>query len=948
MEHATVIRSLDCSSNVKHTPPPPLVPIKILPEARSFGGLFNRREKIVQHSSLSQSLLKRCCAMRQVFSLEPVSADGDLQCDFGGATRRVTQLSDGTLIAEGLAAEHAIPERNWGEVMDAATPWGGTVIRAASAADIAALPPFFRTWDGDEYKIPRMYSLEGCHEVHSAQDGGAGKFNCVLLRLPMGRALVSAVRGAGVQSARRAGVFALTPYSQLVTGIQPRHYGFWVVYPHVAGLCGTAGGEMDVRTALGYPHTIASRAFVCMAEVTSRSRFVPIKAVQAMLASTLSKAPLPAPSPPQQCSPHMPQCSTPSVHQRSASEEPHQCAALSDEHQQCSSPDAHSQQCSAPADHQHATPSEQQCSPPRQMHMSPAPLLSSSTKGAAASATGCASTREPAVKREVQVDVPVMRDSAQQTAQKRRRVGAEGEMAAAGIGNSETLVDLMHVLHQREWLPLDVMQVNKALYEGTATNVNVEVWLNAACRRKCTIALASTFVRRCIVKLHLFGHFCASLQQVQPLGWSAIKSLMLYKFKGGITVLPPNLEQLSLNRTVLDAKMMRMITTTAPASLRTLKLLRCPIVCHAKHLNLPGTLRTFVCARYLRGSAELSLSARTFCFCLPEGLKRHHLDQWDVPDGASFPASLQSLHLQQCVIGYESHVHVGAAKRRSNLPHSERREGVRLPERLRTLALACCDFNCGFGDLPPSLVDFTANGHNPANLSADEDDRSDARAGDPCCIPSSALYTMCHPFVWSLAPLPPGLVRLDLGDFLSCRELPSPLPRALEYLHISDGFNGRLESLPASLKTLVLGYHYDTRLDALPARLMHLCLGCKYNHPLGPLPDTLEQLETYDYGEFNHDLGPLPSSLRVLRLTGNFAQPLPRLLEGLRELRVGRSFNHPLTSLPSTLETLFIESLSYDHSIEPVPVSLTHVRRRVGHYFNVIDEEYRDGVRVTV
>ncbi|KAG5179877.1 hypothetical protein JKP88DRAFT_326022 [Tribonema minus] len=383
-------------------------------------------------------------------------------------------------------------------------------------------------------------------------------------------------------------------------------------------------------------------------------------------------------------------------------------------------------------------------------------------------------------------------------------------MAADGEGNpQDTLMDTMTVLLQQQCLPFGVVHTSKAFCEGIAASTGVR--LDAACQSDVMAALASTFVRRCIVKLHLSGHFPASLQQAQPLGWSSITSLTLHKFKGGISSLPPNLEQLCLNRTVLDAEMMHVMTTTAPASLHTLKLLRCPIACAVEELKLPTTLRTFACAQDTRGASELPCCTRAFRIRLPDGLQHLHLMLWGVLEGTPFPTSLESLHLQCCAIGNEQGNNHSQQQR-------DRHDGVRVPAGLRKLAVADCEFNSGFGDLPPSLITFDASRDNGANLANADHDECD----EMC---DGYLF---NPYTWSLAPLPPGLVHLDLRDL--------------------DVYDAPLGPLPCTLQFLHMGWQFGKELGPLPPGLTHLQLGRSYNRALGPLPHTLQQLETASDG----------------------------------------------------------------------------------------------------
>eukprot|EP00611_Tribonema_gayanum_P009901 TRINITY_DN19789_c0_g1_i1.p1 TRINITY_DN19789_c0_g1~~TRINITY_DN19789_c0_g1_i1.p1 ORF type:complete len:539 (-),score=104.52 TRINITY_DN19789_c0_g1_i1:58-1605(-) len=515
-------------------------------------------------------------------------------------------------------------------------------------------------------------------------------------------------------------------------------------------------------------------------------------------------------------------------------------------------------------------------------------------------------------------------------------------MAAYGLSNTDFLLDVMEVLLRKECLPLNTVYANKALFNGIAASV--EVRLDADLQSEWTAALASTFSRRRIVKLHLSGQFFKSLQQVQPFGWNAIMSLTLYKFQGGITALPPNLQQLCLHRTELDADMIHIITTTAPASLHSLELLRCSTPYAAENISFPSTLRTFVCARTWANAQPF---ARAFRYCLPEGLRHLHLAQWHVPDGMLFPASLESLYLQQCIIGTRlggngEGDNTGEAPGSHELQQQhEERNGMRLPAGLRVLVLAGCDYKRSLGILPPHLVSFTAHDcFSCDSLKNDWEDDADASALGERWI-TTTRYT------WSLAPLPLGLVRLQLGSFNDYNSPLGPLPCTLEYLEAGYSFSGELGPLPASLKTLIIGGRYTAPLSALPASLTHLRLESSiylqgYNHPLGLLPATLQILEID--GEFNHDLGRLVPSLRELCFDGEFAQPLQRLPEGLTTLRLGADFNHPLGPLPSTLEGLVITSGEYPHSIDPIPASLTRLWRM--HGGDLILAAYKNGVRV--
>eukprot|EP00611_Tribonema_gayanum_P027937 TRINITY_DN7032_c0_g2_i1.p2 TRINITY_DN7032_c0_g2~~TRINITY_DN7032_c0_g2_i1.p2 ORF type:complete len:171 (+),score=45.72 TRINITY_DN7032_c0_g2_i1:500-1012(+) len=156
--------------------------------------------------------------------------------------------------------------------------------------------------------------------------------------------------------------------------------------------------------------------------------------------------------------------------------------------------------------------------------------------------------------------------------------------------------------------------------------------------------------------------------------------------------------------------MMHIVANTAPASLRSLELLWCPTACTTTDdFNLPATLHTLVYARPFEEAASAQPSAKAFQHALPGGLQRLHLVNWGVPDGMPFPDSVESLFLQNCTIGGAPGAFGGTESiHNDQLLRHNRRDGVRLPAALRAVALAQCDFNCGFGDLPPRLVDFTA------------------------------------------------------------------------------------------------------------------------------------------------------------------------------------------------------------------------------------------------
>jgi len=141
----------------------------------------------------------------------------------------------------------------------------------------------------------------------------------------------------------------------------------------------------------------------------------------------------------------------------------------------------------------------------------------------------------------------------------------------------------------------------------------------------------------------------------------------------------------------------------------------------------------------------------------------------------------------------------------------------------------------------------------------------------------------------------------------------------------------------ATMQTLVLPEGFDHPIDvkSLP-RLRVLSLAQGFNHPLDDLPDTLTDLTLRFRGtSYTHSLDQLPCSLKKLRLDQvEIQQPLDRLPADLTELDLRWSdFSHPLDRLPRHLHTLIL-SATFDHSLDTLPSTLTHLDLSDAYLFN--------------
>ncbi|KAG5183858.1 hypothetical protein JKP88DRAFT_315896 [Tribonema minus] len=211
---------------------------------------------------------------------------------------------------------------------------------------------------------------------------------------------------------------------------------------------------------------------------------------------------------------------------------------------------------------------------------------------------------------------------------------------------------------------------------------------------------------------------------------------------------------------------------------------------------------------------------------------------------------------------------------------------------------------------------------------------------------------------WAIAPLPHGLVRLNItycqwathGGLMT--PALAPLPHALEVLTVSTGGDAAdsvhpiLGQLPQCLTVLDLRSMntFNSALGLLPPSLTSLRLGSGFTQALGELPESLTELrlarnpyviDEDEYSLFDQPLGRLPPAMQVLDLDSNlnFNHTLGCLPVTLRELRLGEAFDHPLQKLPPALEVLELGD-AFRQEVQPeLPSTLRMFR--MGARFNV-------------
>lgn len=132
---------------------------------------------------------------------------------------------------------------------------------------------------------------------------------------------------------------------------------------------------------------------------------------------------------------------------------------------------------------------------------------------------------------------------------------------------------------------------------------------------------------------------------------------------------------------------------------------------------------------------------------------------------------------------------------------------------------------------------------------------------------------------------------------------------------------------PESLQCLSLGDKFDQQIDEVqwPNTLKSLSFGDKFNGDVCgvQLPNTLESLSIGDTFQQPVDYLTLPSTLQELRFGSSFNWPLDHLhLHHLRSLTLGKDFKQSLAALPSTLQTLILESTMIPTDLPILPRTL--------------------------
>lgn len=137
-------------------------------------------------------------------------------------------------------------------------------------------------------------------------------------------------------------------------------------------------------------------------------------------------------------------------------------------------------------------------------------------------------------------------------------------------------------------------------------------------------------------------------------------------------------------------------------------------------------------------------------------------------------------------------------------------------------------------------------------------------------------------------------------------------------------WKGSLSWLPDNITHLELPNNYNEPLLKLPNNLKILKLGLRYNQNIN-LPEGLEQfICVYEHMDLWNQNIVYPKSLKKLILGNKFNQPLDNLPPNLETLMINSYiFNHPLDNLPYNLKHLIIISCSnFDKSLDNLPATL--------------------------
>ncbi len=143
------------------------------------------------------------------------------------------------------------------------------------------------------------------------------------------------------------------------------------------------------------------------------------------------------------------------------------------------------------------------------------------------------------------------------------------------------------------------------------------------------------------------------------------------------------------------------------------------------------------------------------------------------------------------------------------------------------------------------------------------------------------------------------------------------------------GLNQPVDKFPESLRFLVLGFLFNSPLPILPPSLTHLSFGGSlfnlagtFNYAIQNLPSSLTFLEFNDSFNDPVDFTSTPN-LTHLIFGESFNQPVDGYLpNALTHLHFGEDFNLPLGHLPQHLTHLFLNGMSYRHTLRTLPYSL--------------------------
>ena len=179
-----------------------------------------------------------------------------------------------------------------------------------------------------------------------------------------------------------------------------------------------------------------------------------------------------------------------------------------------------------------------------------------------------------------------------------------------------------------------------------------------------------------------------------------------------------------------------------------------------------------------------------------------------------------------------------------------------------------------------------------------------------------------------------------LSIYGHCKKLNiNKYPDNLECLYLDGFFNQPLLNLPPNLKVLDIDGVFNQELTGLPYGLKHLTIGGNYQLPIKSLPETIMYISIHNTS-FNQPLTKenLPPNLLELAITGsdNFNQPLTSLPDSLQKLYIGsKRFNQSLDWLPAGLYKLHLSCQELNYSLNNLPPNLKELYISITNNYSI-------------